>query len=53
MAAPQLRMIPSKEKNIKSKQQIEAYQKKIAELMKDPRNAKKAAMLIENLLKKK
>jgi hypothetical protein len=52
MAAPKLKRYPvdNKEQNAHDKKLIAEYQKKIKELLKDPKNAKKAAMFIEDLL---
>lgn len=35
------------------KREIEAYQKKIEQLMQDPEMQKKAALILENMIRKK
>jgi hypothetical protein len=43
---------PSQSENIKDKAEIEAFKKAIEKKLKDPEMAKKAAQIIEELLKK-
>lgn len=37
--------------NIKNKQEIEAYIKKIEQMMQDPKMQKKAALILEKMIK--